>query len=161
MNALKLHIDEFEDENFQLIAIHTQLEDYRLAYFINKKIGLNLSKSKIEILVKNNKVETSFSRFFYEDLKNEVNWNLLKNKNYIYSQQENTLDLFKETNAQFTKNIYLLPEYKKVDFFLKINLPDSTTTNNEILNILNTIEHVSTVYEINLANLKSKNNLIF
>jgi hypothetical protein len=161
MNALKLHIDEFDDENFQLFAIHTQLEDYRLAYFINKNIGINLSKSKNEILVKNNKVEASFSRFFYEDLKKDVNWDLIKNKSHIYNQQANSQDLFGEVNAKFSTNIYLLPEYKKVDYFLKIDTNDGSIKNIEILNFINTIDHISTVYKVDLENLKSKNNLIF
>lgn len=161
MNALKLHIEEFDDEDFQLIAIHTQLEDYRLAYFINKTIGINLSKSKNEILVKNNKVEASFSRFFYEDLKKDINWDLIKNKSHIFNQQGNSQDLFEDVNTKFSTNIYLLPEYKKVDFFLKIDTNDSSIKNKEILNFINTIDQVSTVYKVEVENLKSKNNLIF
>ena len=33
----KLYIDEFDEIDYELIAIHTSLEDYRPAYFINQK----------------------------------------------------------------------------------------------------------------------------
>ena len=36
----KLHIDEFDEVDYELIAIHTSLEDYRLAYFLNKKLPI-------------------------------------------------------------------------------------------------------------------------
>jgi hypothetical protein len=37
--------------NYNLIAIHTSLEDFRLAYFINQKLPINLSKSKDEVQI--------------------------------------------------------------------------------------------------------------
>jgi hypothetical protein len=161
MNALKLNIDEFDDTNFHLIAIHTQLDDYRLAYYINKVLAIHLSKSNNEISIKNKKGECSFSRFIYEDLEKDIFWDLFKNKNRIVNQEENNQDLFEQINAKFSTNIYLLPEYKKVDFFLKIDTSESILKNNETLNLVNSIDRVSTVYSIDIENLKSKNNLIF
>ena len=35
MALYKLHIEEFDEVDYELIAIHTSLEDYRLAYFLN------------------------------------------------------------------------------------------------------------------------------
>jgi hypothetical protein len=57
--------------------------------------------------------------------------------------------------------VYLLPEFRKVDFFLKI---DNTEAPENVLKtqlLLNTIENVSTVYQVNTNQIKSKNNLIF
>ena len=45
----RLDLDEFDEIDYYLMAIHTSLEDYRLAYFINKNLPINLSKSKHEI----------------------------------------------------------------------------------------------------------------
>ena len=47
----KLDLGEFDEIDYYLIAIHTSLEDYRLAYFINQKLPINLSKSKNEIQI--------------------------------------------------------------------------------------------------------------
>jgi hypothetical protein len=51
MTIHKLHIDEFDEVNYDLVAIHTSLEDYRVAYFLNQKLPILLSKSKNEIQI--------------------------------------------------------------------------------------------------------------
>ena len=38
----KLHVDDFYDDSFSLIAIHCSLEDYRLAYLLNKHLNISL-----------------------------------------------------------------------------------------------------------------------
>jgi hypothetical protein len=38
----KLNFDDSNKNDFQLVAIHTALEDYKLAYLINKKSTVNL-----------------------------------------------------------------------------------------------------------------------
>jgi hypothetical protein len=48
-------LGEFDAIDYHLIAIHTSLEDYRLAYFINQ-VPINLSKSnEIQINIKEEK----------------------------------------------------------------------------------------------------------
>ncbi|MBA4320474.1 MAG: IPExxxVDY family protein, partial [Flavobacterium sp.] len=47
----KLDLGEFDEIDYHLIAIHTSLEDYRLAYFINQKFPINLGKNKNEIQI--------------------------------------------------------------------------------------------------------------
>jgi hypothetical protein len=42
--AILNNLGEFDAIDYHLIAIHTSLEDYRLAYFINQKLPINLSK---------------------------------------------------------------------------------------------------------------------
>jgi hypothetical protein len=48
MATHKLDLGDFDEVDYYLIAIHTSLEDYRLAYFINQKLPINLSKSKMK-----------------------------------------------------------------------------------------------------------------
>ena len=45
MTIHKLLIDDFVTVDYKLIAIHASLEDYRLAYFINKTLGVLQEKS--------------------------------------------------------------------------------------------------------------------
>lgn len=45
MTVRKLSLSEFDAIDYELIAIHTSLEDYRLAYFINQKLPILLCKS--------------------------------------------------------------------------------------------------------------------
>ena len=49
----KLDLGEFDEIDYYLIAIHTSLEDYRLAYFINQMLPINLSKNENEIQINN------------------------------------------------------------------------------------------------------------
>ena len=68
MAVHKLDLGEFDEIDYHLIAIHTSLEDYRLAYFINQKLPINLGKSKNEIQINIKEGETKFSRFYYHDV---------------------------------------------------------------------------------------------
>jgi hypothetical protein len=63
---------EFDKVDYNLIAIHTSIEDYRLAYFINQKLPINLSKSNEEVQIKIKGGETTFSRFDYYDSENGI-----------------------------------------------------------------------------------------
>lgn len=158
----KMNLDEFEKMEYQLVAIHTSLEEYRLAFYINQKLPINLSKCKNEIQIKSKDGETQFVRYVYEDAKNGLFWNLIQNKNEITIQNKGENEgLFAETQNSFATKVYLLPEFKKVDYFLKIENSEDTLEIPEITSLLNTIERVSTVYLIENENIKSKNNLIF
>lgn len=162
MATLKLYIDECEELDFHLLAIHTSLEDFRLAYFLNQKLQLNLSKNNDEIKIKNKEGNTFFSRFTFEDIKNDVFWNLIENENEITLKLNNTNQgLFTESKNSFITKDFLLPEYKKVNFFLKIDVPKESVIPTEIVTQIKAIDRISTVYFINLENIKSKNNLIF
>jgi hypothetical protein len=68
--------------DYHLIAI-TSLENYRLAYFINQKLSINLSKSKNEIQINIKEGETNFSRFCYSNSDKEISWDLIQNKTVI------------------------------------------------------------------------------
>ncbi len=162
MSALRLHIEEFDDIDFQLVAIHTSLEDFRLAYFINQVAALNLSKCNSEINIKNEIGETTFTHFIFEDEKKDVCWNLIQNKTEILStKNQRGQGLFAETEQQVLTKIYLLPEYRKVDYFLKIENVHENESVQTVLSKINTIDRVNTAYLVDPEKIKSKNNLIF
>lgn len=157
----KLDLDEFDEIDYHLIAIHTTLEDYRLAYFINQHLPVNLSKSKEEILISIKEGETQFSRFYFDDEDNFISWNLIQNKNEVVGEKEiASQDLFSNSAQEVATKVFLLPELKKVDYFLKIESDDDLQIN-EIVKKLKTIKSLSTVYVVDTETIKSKNNLIF
>jgi hypothetical protein len=157
-----LDLGEFDEIDYYLIAIHTSLEDYRLAYFINQKLPINLSKSKNEIQINIKEGETNFSRFYYNDTEKEVSWDLIQNKNEVIQYKKgNTQNLFSNVTMEVSTKVFLLPEFKKVDYFLKIENNDDTMNVSKIQILLNTIDNVSTVYTVDTNQIKSKNNLIF
>jgi hypothetical protein len=158
----KLELGEFDAIDYDLIAIHTALEDYRLAYFINKKLAINLSKCQHEIQITIKEGETSFSRFSYYDKEKSITWDLIQNKNeVIQEKKDNSKNLFSNTTLEVLTKVYLIPEFKKVDYFLKIEHTEENVNILYIQNILNKIKSVSTVYKVDTKIIKSKNNLIF
>lgn len=162
MTIHKLCFDEIEENKYHLIAIHTSLEDYRLAYFLNQHLSINLSKCKNEIQIQMKNGETQFGRFVYDDEQKGIQWNLIHNKNEItLKNKTESLGLFAQTPNSFTSKAYLLPEFKKADYLLKIEMADNSLEIPALKTTLNTIERISTVYSIDIENTKSKNNLIF
>ena len=162
MAVQKLDLGEFDEIDYYLVAIHTSLDDYRLAYFINQKLPINLSKSTNDVQINIKEGEINFSRFFYNDEESAFSWNLIQNKNEVIQySKENTQNLFSNVTMEVATKAYLLPEFKKVDYFLKIenNEEDLDLLNVQLL--LNTIDNVSTVYVVDTNQIKSKNNLIF
>ncbi len=157
----KLDLDEFDEIDYHLIAIHTTLEDYRLAYFINQHLPVNLSKSNEEILISIKQGETQFSRFYFDDEDNFISWNLIQNKNEVIGQNEIiNQDLFSNSSQEVATKVFLLPELKKVDYFLKIESDDDLDLAG-IVKKLKSIKSLSTVYVVETETIKSKNNLIF
>jgi hypothetical protein len=162
MANLKLSIEEFEEDDFIIIAIHTTLEDYRLAYFLNLNLGVLLSKNKNDVESQEKAGKTSFARFTFEDKKNFINWDLVQNKNEIeISENSNNQDLFSGLKNKFSTAAYLLSEYKKVDFFLKIENAEKEINIDEIVTKIKNIESINMVYAVDSEKIKSKNNLIF
>lgn len=144
----KLVLDDFFEEDFTLLAIHSPLETYRLAYALNNALNIHLKYYK--------RLDT-YDLYEYNDDKNETIWNLVNNK-IISSLEanENTSTLFqKETNTIK----YLIPEHKKVDYFIKIS--DSEVHVNNIIPKIKAIPQIITTFAIATDTLKSKNNLIF
>lgn len=162
MGTLKLLSSEFNEIDFQLLAIHCPIEGYRLAFFINKflKINLTFSKNKLHVLQK--KGSSYFERFSFEDVKKDIRWDLIENKNTINKTDNSEVDdLFSETLTNFSLPVFLIPEFKKVDFFLRIDCESNAITSKELIAEIKKIQFITTVYEVNTDKIKSKSNLIF
>ncbi len=158
----KLDLGEFDEIDYHIIAIHTSLEDYRLAYFINQKLPINLGKSENEIQINIKEGETKFSRFYFYDKERAISWNLVQNKNEVIQQKkENGRTLFSNIKMEVSTKVYLLPEFKKADYFLKIENLEGAMMVAQIQSLLNTIDSISTAYTVETNKIKSKNNLIF
>ena len=158
----KLDLGEFDEIDYYLIAIHTSLEDYRLAFFINQKLPINLSKSKNEIQINIKEGETKFSRYYYHNIEKAISWNLIQNKSEVIQQKkDNGQNLFSNLTLEVATKVYLLPEFKKVDYFLKIENLDETMNGTKIQTALNAIDNISAIYTVETNKIKSKNNLIF
>ena len=155
----KLQLEDFDQVDYDLVAIHTTLEDYRLAFKINRELEILLSKNDEEIPIEINKHKTSFSRFTFEDEIAMMTWDLIQNKQEIELPVDSkTTSLFEDNLV--TTQVNLINELKKVDYFLKIE-HDGQVKTKEIITQIKKIDLISTVYEVDANEIKSKNNLIF
>ena len=148
----KLKIEEGHSDEY-FIAIHSTLEAYQLAYHVNKQNKILLKRKKDFNTEKN---KGSFSLFEWKDLYSELRCHLISNK-FIYessNSEPNTKSLF-EFPAR--NEVYLIPEFKGADFFIK-------STHFEILKTikiqLNNFSMVVMAYNI-YPNNKTRMNLIF
>lgn len=161
MTVHRLHVEEYDEIDYQLIAIHSQSEDFRLAYYINQNLPINLKKSNCDIQISSKDGETLFSRFIFEDDK-DIFWSLVQNQNEAFTPSQNSdLGFFSDSSNTFSPKIYLIPELKKVDYFLKIENGEVNIDVSKIINCIKKIDRVSTVYTVDVEKIKSKNNLIF
>ena len=162
MVVYKLFSEGYDEIDYQLIAIHSTIEDFRLAYFINKSLSINLSKSPEDISIHENSREMNFSRFTFQDTENNVLWDFFQNKS-VDSQNAALLNtgLFADKISQVSSQAHLLPEFKRVDFFLKVEKQFAIDEIQETISRIKKIQKVSTVYSIDAEKVKSKNNLIF
>ncbi len=162
MAVHKVSLNEFEEVEYAIIAIHTTVEDYRLAYFINKALNINLVKSPKDILIHIKEGESFFSRYSYYDCKKDNTWHLIQNKNEItQNNAQLKSNLFFDQNIEIAAQVYLIPEMKKTDYFLKIETCQSNFNSIKTVAALNTIEIINMVYSVKTETIKSKNNLIF
>lgn len=158
----KLDFNDFDEVDYSLIAIHTSLEDYRLAYFINQKLHVNLNKSIKEIQITDKEGDVQFSRFHYYEMKKDISWDLIQNVNeVILEKKQDKQSLFSDFEIDVVKKVYMIPEFKKVNYFLKIENSEENTNLFKIQSELNSIEKITANYIVDINKIKSKNNLIF
>ena len=151
----KIHyidLDEESDKEYW-IAVHTTYEGFQLAYFINKNGLLKLRRSDNDI--KNYLDEGLFNIFEFTDKINHKYCNLISNKcvleNFSNSINNNTLFNVPERNE-----LYLLKEFKQVDFFIKSNDKDLLNLIHKELLIMPTVSLVYVIPE----KIMSKNLII-
>jgi len=155
----KLLVDDFYDDTYKLIAIHCRLEDYRLAYLLNKNLEIKLKRKAEDIDFKY--LKASYSFFEWNNEAQYVTWNLISN---VCKKEEDSLystgTLF-ETNQKVIKTFHLISEYKKVDYFIKISDEIQNVNEKLILSKLQAIPQIITSYTVDPLKLKSKDHLIF
>lgn len=140
MKKTKLQIEHTYD--FELLGLVSPVKDYKMAWLINRDMHLNLVRSEDLILEFMTLPGLKISQFFLSLPHGFVQ--LLKNKALNSSNQIS----------------YLIPELRYVDYFLLIQdhtfqLSIHTFANQLVKNIF-----VQNVIQLDIAKLKSKENLL-
>jgi hypothetical protein len=156
----KLVLDDvFDEVTCTLIAMHCSLEDYRLAYLLNKNLGITLIRKPLDLDY--DKGKSAYSIFEWEDEKQLTTWNLVSNVCKTESFQQINYESLFENQEKIIKTTHLIPEYKRVNYFLKINNEFNLSKEKYIVDSILKIPQIATAYSIDSSRLKSKDNLIF
>jgi len=144
------------EDDYTLIGIHSTEEDYRLAFLLNSYLKIKLTRYKDNLDFQNS--NAVFPLFEYKDEANYINYYLINNKYIDLIDNQYKEGLF---GGNYSTTSYLIPEKKKVDFFLKIEGCNNDDFIQNLVNDLNKINQIITSYSIKPITLKSKENLIF
>lgn len=147
-------LEDFSEDNFRLFAIHSNVEDHAIAFGLNGALKLRLKRTRSDFDLDE---QVTFPCFEWKDELQDITWHLMCNSSTTRGTG-NPGELFPD---EPTLNLhYLIPEYKDADYVLRTEVTQELETE-EILTAIHAIPHVITVYEIDTATLKSKENLIF
>ena len=152
----KLVLDDFEDSDYLLFAIHSDLECYRIAQAINQHLNTRLRRTRTDLEL-NAKEQLTFPLFEWKNTAMRSTWNLIQN-NCIIEIDSFGQGLFSESTEQNTAMRHLLSDYASVDYFLKVS--GEYSSNKNINKSLNQVPSIHMAYSIEVKALKSKDYLI-
>jgi|SRR5690606_21426253 len=163
MATNKFTLDEEDySEPYTLIGIHCGEEEYKLAFLLNQKLNMRLKRKTSDLDLSHHGLMISFPLYDFEDKSNYTHYYLVANK--CRSQDaslQSSGGLFNEIESPRSNIHFLLPEFKKVDYFLTIFSDYETEPIREIVGELMEIKQIVSAYEIDPESIKSKSNLIF
>ena len=151
MTIHKLNSSDLEND-YTLIAIHSNAEAYKLAFEINLKLKTNLEKSPFDITFGGD--NSIFELYKHVSETYNTILYLISNKSYDETKVE-APSLFEN----FSVSKYLIPELKKAEYLIKIE--GGGFKIESLIKKLNEIDLIVSCYSAKINNNKSKYNLIF
>jgi len=152
----KIHLLSYEKDDFHdhLLALHSNLDGYQIAFYLNKHTDALFKR--VEDIGLNDK-EVRFLLFEWENPLLDENTSLFSNKFFQEKipDSANTGALF---DLPLRNEVSLFPEFKQVDFFIKSN---HLETIQFLLKPINLWGAVSMAYEVPSEKIKNRLNLIF
>lgn len=159
MKIHKLNLDDFEEDSFTIFAIHTGLEEYKLAYNLNRFLNLNLKRLDKDLDL--NYLHASFAIFEWKDCKHDLTWTLFANKCLREAPRiVSSGTLFFEDDQSETITTFLIPEQKKSNYILRIEGIEDLLAETNVLRKIHQIPEIQTCYTLETEKLKSIKNLI-
>ncbi len=138
----KIHkLDLEQDYSFGLIGISSHENDYKLSWALNAGLKINLAKAGNLILVEpKSQVEQEFSHYTCDQSSWSCHFHLISNR---------------------SDKGHLIPELKKIDYFLKITGEFTTEDITSILAKIKDSVGVLAIFNLEVAGLKSRDRLVF
>jgi len=131
-------LDYLEEVDFVVLAINSHVKGYKLCWAINNKLNFNFVKNNFHKPEEAKTVE--FARFTSKNPDTDIQYDLLSN---------------------YSKNGYLLPKYRNVDYFLKIQNPFWEKEKIDFIKKLGEIAEILLIFEFDLDNINSLHPFIF
>ena len=147
----RLSSDDLEND-YTLIAIHSNTEPYKLAFEINQKLKIQLKRCSYDVSFDGNSSMFDLYKHISETYNTKLY--LILNKSVSERKIKDQL-LFENLSESF----FLIPELKKVEFLIKIEGGGFNIQN--LLKKLNELDSVISCYKAKITAAKSKYNLIF
>ena len=157
LNNHKLNLNQFP-ENYHLIAIHSDLDEFRLAFFLNKKLNIGLKRKNNDIYF--SEQDANYSSYEFLDDTKYLMWIFFSNKSLVSEKSpDEDLSLFGKGSAALNE-MNLLSQQKSVDYFLIV---ENIANNTYIEKVLKKISEISGVITSFMSEnkLENKENLIF
>tara|TARA_B100000989_G_C19485514_1_gene447248 strand:+ start:560 stop:1036 length:477 start_codon:yes stop_codon:yes gene_type:complete len=152
----KVHHLNYQEEDSQdhLIAIHSNIEAFQIAYFLNKYTNSTFRREEdIDLNVK----EAFFYLFKWENSLIDIKTILFSNK-YKHNSKHSKLNKNLLFNVPLRNEVYLFSEFKNIDFFIKSNHLETIQL---LIKTLNSWEALTMVYKVPSRKIKSQMNSIF
>jgi len=155
----KLKLNPFQStENFHCFSIFSSLEDFRMAYFINKTFNINLTRKKLDI--HENHKNALFSHYEFLDETNFLSWKLINNKAKATLEDKSLSSSLFQGDLNMNVNVSLYEELKDIDYILLI---ENILSENFVTKVLNKLQEIEGLImaQVSTKSLKNKENLIF
>tara|TARA_B100000575_G_scaffold286859_1_gene284224 strand:- start:731 stop:1201 length:471 start_codon:yes stop_codon:yes gene_type:complete len=148
MTKIKNYIlDEIDEDNFSLIAVHSSCEAYRLAFLLNSECQCRFTQTKFK--KKGLPTDSYFVTYEWIDLIKGIEIRLFSNRCLKFRDElQKGSGLF---DIPETKELYLVQDLKDVDYIMKI---DSGIEGQTMIEKMEYIDQISYRYLIDQSKLK-------
>tara|TARA_R110000850_G_scaffold271031_2_gene404732 strand:- start:123340 stop:123804 length:465 start_codon:yes stop_codon:yes gene_type:complete len=153
-------LDSDCEEEFLLFALHCNIEEHKLAFLINKHFDLKLKRREKDLDFFSKDGNITYPIFEFLDSQNEDVFYLVNNTCKTTLETTTSAGSLFETDVE-EKIYYLIPEYKKADYLLKIASDNINNIEPFLLSKLVKLPYVVTAYTLDYKELKSRTNLNF
>jgi hypothetical protein len=131
------------DFDFSLLAVASQMKEYKLAWMINRDLGIRLVKQVDAI---------------FQFLGNDK----LCISHYLYQTEHSRVRLIhNQSRTEAATGQFLVPELRQFDFLMIIEGFEDSLVTQEVREVIRAINGVQMVNLIEVGQLKSRDNLIF
>jgi len=152
----KIYHLAYEEEDIQdhVLALHSNLEAYQIAFFLNQNASAKFKR--INDIAMEDK-DALFLMYEWENPLLDINTTLFSNKSISEKEQLDTNNntLF---NLPLRNEVSLFPKFKQVDFFIKSK---DLETLKLLFKQLNSWKSTSMIYDVSAEKIKNRLNLIF